>query len=50
MPPKTPAPAQDSSQPIGTPPGGGSWTWSAEQGWVPLTPASPPAPTETPQE
>lgn len=46
---KTPAPAQDNSQPVGTPPGGGSWTWSAEQGaWVPNSPA--PATNETPQE
>jgi hypothetical protein len=38
----TPAPAQ-STAPIGTPPGGGRWTWdAAAQAWVPIT--------ETPQE
>lgn len=50
---KTPAaPTQDNSQPVGTPPGGGSWTWSAEQAaWVPRMPTSPaPATNETPQE
>jgi hypothetical protein len=35
-------PAQDNSQPVGTPPGGGSWTWSATQAaWIPVTPAAP---------
>lgn len=38
MPPKT-SPAdlpQDAHIPIGTPPGGGRWTWSAEaRDWVP---------------
>lgn len=53
--PKTPAqdPVADAHIPIGTPPGGGCWTWSAEQrAWV-QTPASAAAPQDTqppPQE
>jgi hypothetical protein len=44
---KTPAPA--STEPVGTPPGGGSWTWSPElAAWVPAAPAKDT--TETPQE
>ena len=28
----------DPQQPVGTPPGGGRWTWdAATQAWVPLT-------------
>lgn len=46
MPPKAAAPdlSQDAPRtlygaPIGTPPGGGRWTWSAEQrAWVPIQP------------
>ena len=48
--PQTTAPAQDNSQPVGTPPGGGSWTWDATQAtWVPA-PAAPAQPNTDAQE
>ena len=54
MPPKTTPPdlPQGAHIPVGPPPGGGSWTWSAEQAaWVPLTAPTQTNPhTESPQE
>lgn len=54
MPPKTATPdlPQDAHIPVGTPPGGGRWTWSAEQGaWVPIQPEpAQDTPNESPQE
>ena len=42
-----PAPIQN-LQPVGTPPGGGSWTWDPAQppagAWVPLPPKRPTQP------
>lgn len=42
------APARNPTDPIGTPPGGGSWCWSAEQqAWLPnLQDAVTPTPTK----
>lgn len=43
--------AQDASQPVGTPPGGGSWTWDATQRiWVPKADAAPAQPNTEAQE
>lgn len=53
MPPKTATPdlPQDAHIPVGTPPGGGRWTWSAEaRDWVPVQPAQDTTPTDSPQE
>lgn len=44
-------PAQDTSQPVGTPPGGGSWIWSPTQrAWVPKPTAAPAQPNTEAQE
>lgn len=44
-------PAQDNSQPVGTPPGGGSWTWDAAlRTWVPKPTAAPAQPNTAAQE
>jgi hypothetical protein len=52
--PKTVTPdlPQDAHIPVGTPPSGGCWTWSAElRDWVRLPePTATPAKTEAPQE
>ena len=49
MPPKT-VPQDDAHIPVGTPPAGGCWTWSAElRDWVRL-PESTETPTQSPQE
>ncbi len=52
---QAPAPAQDksqdNSQPVGTPPGGGSWTWDTTQrAWVPMPTAAPAQPNTEAQE
>lgn len=50
----TTTPTVDPSQPIGTPPGGGSWTWDASRGgWVSLDQTQQPGAADasnTPQE
>lgn len=53
-PPPAPAPTAPPAQPIGTPPGGGRWTWDAQAAaWVPLpdlNPAEPDIPDLNPAE
>ncbi len=50
MPAARPAPlppAEPNCEPIGTPPGGGRWTWDAQTiQWVPLPDTPTPAPAE----